>query len=189
MRIYYKKSRVTVFILITLSASVISAKAQVKILTKRLNNVDGFTLTNETTASTIYYDKEDAQVVAESAKLFAKDIGMVSGATPLVSTSREINRATAVIVGTLGSNKLIDDLVKSGKINANFIKNGWEQFIIQTIKNPFPKVKQALVVVGSDRRGTAYGIFTISKAIGVSPWYWWADVPVVKMPHIKLAPI
>lgn len=34
-------------------------------------------------------------------------------------------------------------------------------------------------MAGSDRRGTAYGVFSISEAIGVSPWYWWADVPVV----------
>lgn len=52
--------------------------------------------------------------------------------------------------------------------------------MIDLIDNPFPGIKKALVVAGSDRRGTAYGLLSISEAIGVSPWYWWADVPVVK---------
>ena len=50
--------------------------------------------------------------------------------------------------------------------------------MIETVDNPAPGIKKAIVVVGSDRRGTAYGLLSISKAIGVSPWYWWADAPI-----------
>ena len=68
-------------------------------------------------------------------------------------------------------------MVKSGKLNADAISGKWESFIITTIANPLPGVDQALVIAGSDKRGTIYGIYEISEQIGVSPWYWWADVP------------
>ena len=42
-----------------------------------------------------------------------------------------------------------------------------------------PGVERALVIAGADRRGTIFGIYEVSEQIGVSPWYWWADVPVV----------
>jgi hypothetical protein len=83
----------------------------------------------------------------------------------------------AVIIGTVGKSPLIDGLVKSGKVNADAISGKWESFIITTVANPMPGVDQALVIAGSDKRGTIYGIYEISEQIGVSPWYWWADVP------------
>ena len=66
---------------------------------------------------------------------------------------------------------------KPGKLNADAISGKWESFIITTVANPLPGVDQALVIAGSDKRGTIYGIYEISEQIGVSPWYWWADVP------------
>jgi hypothetical protein len=58
------------------------------------------------------------------------------------------------------------------------LKGKWEAYRLQVVKNPFKGIDQALVIAGSDRRGTAYGVFTLSSQIGVSPWYYWADVPV-----------
>ena len=77
----------------------------------------------------------------------------------------------------MGKSPLIDGLVKSGKLNADAISGKWESFIITTVTNPLPGVDQALVIAGSDKRGTIYGIYEMSEQIGVSPWYWWADVP------------
>lgn len=54
----------------------------------------------------------------------------------------------------------------------------WEKYLIQTVRNPLPGVDSAFVIIGSDKRGTIYGIYAISEQIGVSPWYWWTDVPV-----------
>ena len=54
----------------------------------------------------------------------------------------------------------------------------WEAYVRQTVDHPLPNVDRALVIAGSDKRGTIYGIYEISQQIGVSPWYWWADVPV-----------
>ena len=83
-----------------------------------------------------------------------------------------------IIIGTVGSSELIDGMVSSGKLNVDDIRGEWERFIVQTVKRPVPGVKEALVIAGSDKRGTAYGVFTLSEEMGVSPWYWWADAPV-----------
>ncbi|AYD49386.1 hypothetical protein D6B99_09275 [Arachidicoccus soli] len=160
--------------------------AQIRVENKVQKGENAFPLVAEKHISTIYYDQADAEVVAKVAHLFAKDISSVSGEEPTVTSSSNPTVKTVVIIGTLGENKLIDKLISSKKINVDSIRGGWEQFIIKVIKNPFPKVSQALVIVGSDRRGTAYGTFTISKAIGVSPWYWWADVPVKKQKNIYI---
>lgn len=85
-----------------------------------------------------------------------------------------------VIAGTVGKSSVIDRLIKNKKLNVNDINGQWERYTIQLVNNPYPNVRQALVIAGSDRRGTAYGLFSVSEAIGVSPWYWWADVAVKK---------
>lgn len=129
--------------------------------------------------SCIYYDASDFEVVKIASELLADDVERVTEKKPLVSTKKPDTKS-AIIIGTLGSNKLIDHLVKKGKINVDDIKNSWEKYSYKTIKNPFPSVDEALLIIGSDRRGTAYGVFELSKTIGVSPWYWWADVPTKK---------
>ena len=82
-----------------------------------------------------------------------------------------------MIVGTLGKSALIDSLVATGKLDASDLPGKWESFVITTVANPVPGVERALVIAGSDKRGTIYGIYELSEQIGVSPWYWWADVP------------
>ncbi len=82
-----------------------------------------------------------------------------------------------MIAGTVGKSGLIDGLVKSGKIKVSGIAGKWESFIIAVVNRPLPGVGRALVIAGSDKRGTIYGLYEISEQIGVSPWYWWADVP------------
>jgi hypothetical protein len=82
------------------------------------------------------------------------------------------------VIGTIGKSPLIDKLIQENKINVHDIAGKWEAFLIQVIENPFPKVDRALVIAGSDKRGTIYGMYDLSGKIGISPWYWWADVPV-----------
>ena len=71
---------------------------------------------------------------------------------------------------------MIDNLVNSGKLNVEKIKGQWETFGISLIDQPSNNVKQAVVIVGSDPRGTAFGVFELSKMMGVAPFYWWADI-------------
>lgn len=127
-------------------------------------------------SASILFDDDESVTVKTSISLFAEDIERVSGVKP--ELTNEMPQSNAVIAGTIGSSRWIDQLVKSKKINVSKIANGWEQFAIKVVEKPFKGVDKALVIAGSDRRGTAYGLFSISEAIGVSPWYWWGDVPV-----------
>jgi len=95
---------------------------------------------------------------------------------------------TAIIVGTLGNSALIDQLLNQGKIVKNELLNKREKFIITVVNNPSSGIDKALVIAGSDKRGTIYGIYELSKQIGVSPWYWWADVPVVQQENLYIKP-
>ena len=93
------------------------------------------------------------------------------------------------MIGTLGHSALIDRLVKEGKIDASAIQGKWESFIIEVVLHPAAgDAESALVIVGSDKRGTIYGIYDLSQQIGVSPWYWWADVPTAHHDNIFVKP-
>ena len=102
------------------------------------------------------------------------DIGRVTGLTPALNP--KVVEPTMVLIGTVGHSTLIDSLVAAGKLDVAPIRGKWEAFVIETVKQPLPGVDRALVIAGSDKRGTIYGIYEISQQIGVSPWYWWADV-------------
>lgn len=141
---------------------------------------DGFPLSD----CSILYDESDFKVVKKTVTLFASDVEQVTSRHLPVNPEKQ--KENVIIIGTLGKSRWIDKLVANGQLDATKIQGGWEQFIIKRIQNPLPGIKHALVIAGSDRRGTAYGAFTVSEKIGVSPWTWWADVPVVKHTHIYI---
>jgi len=117
------------------------------------------------------------------------DLGQVAGTKPdLIITSKPAGSEFMIIAGTIGKSTLIDRLIKRNKIDVGPINGKWESFIIQTVEKPFPGMKSALVIAGSDKRGTIYGIYEISRQAGVSPWYWWADVPVRKSNKLYVIP-
>ncbi|PQE31461.1 immunoglobulin i-set domain-containing protein [Rutstroemia sp. NJR-2017a WRK4] len=86
--------------------------------------------------------------------------------------------STVLIVGTVSKSPLITYLVNAGLLDTTPINGQWESFMSVIIQNPLPGVDKAMVIVGADVRGTIYGLYDISEQAGVSPWYWWADVPV-----------
>ncbi|MGZ3756808.1 MAG: glycosyl hydrolase 115 family protein [Mucilaginibacter sp.] len=110
-------------------------------------------------------------------KSFQADVKAVTGNEPVLSTDKASGKQI-MIVGTLGKNDLIDKLVKDKKLNLAGLAGKNEMFISQVVDNPMPGVAKALVIAGSNRRGTIYGIYDLSAQIGVSPWYYWADVPI-----------
>ena len=131
-----------------------------------------FRLAAEGKAADICVSPEDWEGVARAAKDLVNDIHKVTGATPqLQQTSSPAPQS--VVIGTVGKSPLIDRMVADGKLDVSAIRGKWESFLIQTVDGN-------LVVAGSDKRGTIYGVYDISEKIGVSPWYWWADVPVRK---------
>ena len=91
---------------------------------------------------------------------------------------------TVIIAGTIGHSKIIDSLIDQGLIDVSEIDGKWESFVSQLVEDPINGTTKALVIAGSDPRGTIYGIYDVSEQIGVSPWYWWADVPVRKRDEI-----
>lgn len=160
--------------------------AQLQVSHKKAGTNSQFPITTKAAVTTILVDTAENVLVKKSAEFLAGDIEMVSGRKPLVHNAKGTLPANMIIVATVGNNALVEQLVANKKLDISPIKGQWERFIIQTVKKPFPGVEQALVIVGSDRRGAAYGVFTLSEKIGVSPWYWWADVPVKKSDDIFL---
>ena len=124
---------------------------------------------------TINYDTSDAKAVAIAVEALSKDIERVTGSLAVVSKTSDAK----IVVGTIGKSSLIDQLVKQKKLDASLLKGKREKFIITLIDGQ-------LVIAGSDRRGTVYGIYELSEQMGVSPWYYWADVPVAHHDHIYI---
>lgn len=147
--------------------------------TKYLSNVpqyiqykpssSAFCIADEGKVAAIYVSPNDWPGVIRAAGDLADDIRKVTGTASHVECSDSLAQKS-VIVGTIGKSALIDKLISAGKLDVSGVKGKWESFAIQTVDGN-------LVVAGSDKRGTIYGIYDISEKIGVSPWYWWADVP------------
>jgi len=124
---------------------------------------------------TINYDEADAKAVAIAVQTLAADFERVTG-----RQAQCVGTADAkILIGTIGHSAVIDKLVKQKKLDASELKGKREKFIITVIDNQ-------LVIAGSDRRGTVYGIYELSEQMGVSPWYYWADVPVVHRDKIYI---
>jgi hypothetical protein len=118
--------------------------------------------------------------VARAARDLAQDIGRVTAHAPRVVLDSVPAAAEVVAIGTIGRSPLIDGLVGAGKLDTGGVAGRWEASLTQVVDRPWPGVARALVIAGSDKRGAIYGVYDLSAGIGVSPWYWWADVPV---PH------
>ncbi|MES2445940.1 MAG: glycosyl hydrolase 115 family protein [Bacteroidota bacterium] len=113
-----------------------------------------------------------------AAKNLQIDIEKVSGIAPAFLI--EETKGMPIIIGTIGKSKIIDEMISNRRINVSDIAGHWEATLIQVVKNPVKGIDSALVIVGSDKRGTIYGVYELAYQIGVSPWYYWADVPVKK---------
>jgi hypothetical protein len=128
----------------------------------------------------LWLDAKEHPGVLRAADDLQHDIEQVTGKRPALSSTEPAPGTRAIIIGTLGRNAQIDALAASGKLTTTDLKGKWESFVITTVSQPLPGVEQALVIAGSDKRGTIYGIYELAEQLGVSPWYWWADVPVKK---------
>jgi hypothetical protein len=149
----------------------------------------GFPLVASNQAASLQVDPEDAAVVDHAAADLAADILAVTGVRPRrVAAPALAGAQHVVLIGTLGHSRAIDALAASGRLDARQLRGAWESFLIAVVRNPLPGVESALVIAGSDRRGTAFGIYELSQAIGVSPWSWWADVPPERHTALWLAP-
>lgn len=148
----------------------------------------GFALSVNGQPVHIRHDSEDHPVVAIAARDLAADLERVTGRRPaLMADAMPGQGRREVWIGTLGRSRLIDGLVAVGRVEVGDLKGAWESFVITSVDRPAPGVEQALVIIGSDRRGTAFGTYELSRAIGVSPWVWWADVMPARRPDLHAA--
>lgn len=147
---------------------------------------DAFTLVKPFVAAPILIDNNIDSGILKAIVNLSVDIDKVTGVSPILKVDKVSVEETVLLIGTIGKSKYIDDLVKNKKINASELQEKYEKYLIQTVQNPFEGVKEALVIAGSDKRGTIYGIYELSKQIGVSPWYYWADVPIKKQENIYI---
>jgi hypothetical protein len=143
-----------------------------------------FALVRSGQPAAVYVDESANSAVKIAVGSFTSDLAHVAGKKPL--RLQQIDRAAGplVIVGVLGQSPVIDGLVKSGKIDVREIAGHWEAFRQIVVSKPFPNVSQALVVVGSDRRGAVFGLYDISEKMGVSPLVWLADVSVKRQQNV-----
>jgi len=139
-----------------------------------------FSIASENATATICVDDSDYTLVKKVAGFFQQDIERVTNKRPAVINSLSSPVKNIILIGSVDRSSLIRRLIDNGKFKADSLRGQWEAYRLQVVHRPFPGVDNALVIAGSDRRGTAYGVFTLSRQMGVSPWYWWADVPVKK---------
>jgi hypothetical protein len=116
------------------------------------------------------------------------DIERVTEVSPDVLIDEVPRDTEIVLIGTIGQSPLIDALVESGRLDVSDIEGKWETSLEQVVERPLPGVPRALVLAGSDQRGTIYAAYDVSKRIGVSPWYWWDDVPVSHQSALYVLP-
>jgi hypothetical protein len=128
-------------------------------------------------AASILVATNDWPGVIRVAKDLQTDIARVSGANAMLTHDTAKLGKQAILIGTIGRSPLIDRLVREKKIDVSGVAGQWEAALVQVVANPLPGLDHALVIAGSDKRGTIYGVYEISEQMGVSPWHWFADVP------------
>lgn len=166
-----KKRRLLSALIVTM----ITMAAQAQILLTDTNSKDALPIVTANEVAVIVTDAADAPVVATAADCVAQDIKAVTG-KPL-ATSHELKGGTPVIIaGTVGQSPMVDALIAKGKVDASQVSGKWEAYSLQMVDKPKKGIRRALVVIGGTPRGTAYGLFELSRLAGVSPWIWWADV-------------
>ena len=144
---------------------------------------DRFTLLESGTPNAILVDEQEDAGVKIAAGNLSEDFKRVSGKAADLQTAPGSGRM--VIVGTLKS-RYIKELAKAKKIDASQLEGKNEKYLMTVVSSPLKGVDEALVIAGSDKRGTIYGIYELSEQIGVSPWYDWADVPVIPQKNLSI---
>lgn len=140
-------------------------------------DADGrFPLVRDGQAADVYVDADDFAVARIAASHLVDDLQRVTGCQGRLLHATKQLSSRAVLIGTLGKSPLLDRIARSDAFDVSDVRGRWETCAIGVVTNPLPGMEEAFVIAGSDRRGTAYGVYEVSRRIGVSPWYWWADV-------------
>jgi hypothetical protein len=175
-----------IFLLLILSNHLFAFENKSYIAAQKERN--SFILSESGHSNPIIISNNDYPGVIRVANILQRDMAEVTGSMPDTYIDQLPSSGYMIIAGTIGKNSFIDGLINNKGLEVDDIKDKRESFIIQTVDNPFPSIDKALIIVGSDKRGTIYGLLDLSKKIGVSPWHWWGDVPVKKKKSIYISP-
>lgn len=177
-----KKLYLIICLLILVFPTIISASDKEQFVSTQ-KNASYFPLAVDGRPVSIHTDNSDYKGVLRAVNDLKEDLRKVTGNSPQQGVTK-----FTLIIGTVGKSPTIDKLIQTGKIEAKDLTGKNEKYILKTITNPIDGVDAALVIAGSDKRGTIYGIYELSTQIGVSPWYYWADVPVKKQNNLYIKP-
>ena len=140
-----------------------------------------FPLVQNGAAAPLVVGAEDWPGVTRAVGDLAEDVQRVTADWPaVVHDPKGLRGGDVVLIGTIGKSSIIDDLIRRHKLDVTGVVGKWESAVTTVVDRPMPGVSRALVIAGSDKRGTIFGVYDLSEQIGVSPWYWWADV---RVPH------
>ena len=145
---------------------------------------DRFTLVENGKPLPILVSQSEDKAILHAAANLAEDFGRVTGVKPTMAENISADRAVIIVSA---QSALALDMDKRGKIDLSQVAGCNEKYLMQTVSEPVDGIGEALVIVGSDRRGAVYGIYELSEQIGVSPWYDWADVPVAHQDNLSIA--
>lgn len=140
---------------------------------------DGFKISDGSSVAPVFVDASDWAGVKRAAANLRSDIFTVTGLRP--DSLSAAPAGGAIVVGTIGKSAYIDRLIKEKRLDVDSLKGKWESFVIQPLDGN-------LVIAGSDKRGTIYGVYDLCEKIGVSPWHYWADVPSEKHNALYIKP-
>lgn len=182
------------FLLLPVAPGPTSARAQAPSADEEAPTIqetpfDGsFPLFTSDAQTPVVVDTSDAEVVSIAANAFADDVERLSGTAPDVRTAVPDRADEVIVAGSAEESPLIRRLLRQNAFDASHIDDGqWESFVFTVVEAPFEGVDRALVVAGSDPRGTAFGLFELSKRMGVSPWVWWADARVQERDELHIS--
>ncbi len=151
-----------------------------------------FTLVRHGRATAVVVDADDHSGAVRVAGDLCDDIERVTGVRPALHKTRDgqvpAGEHEVILVGTLGRSALIDRLVDDATLDATGVTGRWETSLQAVVDHPLPGVERAFVIAGSDPRGTIFGVYDVSRGIGVSPWYWWDDVPPTRRDALYVEP-
>ncbi len=150
-----------------------------------------FSLMNGTDAAPIFISESEAPQVMRAVGDFVNDLARVTGMEPRLKTGQAFTNASdssggIIVIGQIGQGGFVDAMIAKGMLNVDSVRGKWEGYLIQEVDTGESGFGKVLAIAGSDMRGTIFGIYEVSRRIGVSPWHWWADVPVVQNPAVAI---
>ena len=132
-----------------------------------------------------YYDENEYSGIVKIANKVCNDVKLVFGKLPnlkQIDSMEDIascEKDFSIIFGTIEKSSLIESLEKSGQIKLNEVKGKNEVYLFNVTENQ-------IIIAGSDKRGTIYGLFHFSELLGVSPLVDWANVLPVKKDEVQI---